>query len=111
MHAPHCTNRVRHVLSLLHPRKAYISRVQQLGLHLSRANDPRAERLLRPAWPNVQTGASMGFPLRWLSFGLLMPLCIVARVDARTDVLDRYVGSFAATGSILEGPGANSHRV
>jgi hypothetical protein len=53
----------------------------------------------------------MGFPLHWLSLGLLIPFSIVGRVDAGTDVLDRYVGSFTASGTILEGPDANSHRV
>jgi hypothetical protein len=53
----------------------------------------------------------MGSPLLWLSCGLLTPLCIAGGADAATTVLDRYVGSFAGSGTILEGPDANSHQV
>jgi len=53
----------------------------------------------------------MGSPLRWPTHGLLALLCLVGGAHAATAVLDRYVGSFVASGTILEGPNADSHRV
>jgi hypothetical protein len=53
----------------------------------------------------------MGSSLRWLTHGLLAPLCLVGGADAATAVLDRYAGSFVGSGTILEGPNADSHRV
>jgi hypothetical protein len=52
----------------------------------------------------------MGSPSRFLTHGILAPLCLVG-ADAATTVLDRYVGSFVGSGTILEGPNADSHRV
>jgi hypothetical protein len=49
--------------------------------------------------------------LRCLSCGLLMSLWLVGGSGAAPAVLDRYTGSFSASGTILEGPNANSHQV
>jgi hypothetical protein len=50
--------------------------------------------------------------LRWLSCGVLAPFCfVVGDAGAATAVLDRYAGSFAASGTVLVGPNANSHQV
>lgn len=45
-------------------------------------------------------------------FEVLVPFClVVGNASAATAVLDRYAGSFAASGTISVGPDANSHRV
>lgn len=49
--------------------------------------------------------------LRCLLSGFLAMLCIVEVANAAPAVLDRYTGSFAGSGTILEGPNANSHQV
>ena len=49
--------------------------------------------------------------LRCSLYGLLAPLCLVGCAEAAPAVLDRYAGSFSASGTILEGPNANSHQV
>ena len=50
--------------------------------------------------------------MRWLSCGAMVPLCLAVR-DARAalTVLDRYAGSFVATGTVLVGPNADPHRI
>jgi hypothetical protein len=53
----------------------------------------------------------MSFSLHRLFCRLLIPLGMIGGVEAGTDALDRYLGSFAASGTILEGPNANSHQV
>jgi hypothetical protein len=68
-------------------------------------------RLLRPVQPGIRKVASMGRSLRCLTCGLLAPLCLAGGAGAATMVLDRYAGSFTASGTILEGPDANSHQV
>lgn len=68
-------------------------------------------RLLRPEQSSIKKVVSMGRLLRCLFYGLLAPLCHVEGAGAATMVLDRYAGSFAASGTILEGPNANSHQV
>jgi hypothetical protein len=55
--------------------------------------------------------ASMHGLLRYLSCGLLAPLCLFGSAGAATAVFDRYAGSFAASGAIVEGPNANAHQV
>lgn len=49
--------------------------------------------------------------LRCSSCGLLAPLCLIGGTSTATAILERYAASFAASGTILEGPDANSHRV
>jgi hypothetical protein len=68
-------------------------------------------RLLRPEQTGIRKVVSMGRLLRCLTCGLLAPLCLVGGAGAATMVLDRYAGSFTASGTILEGPDANSHQV
>lgn len=50
-------------------------------------------------------------PLSCVACWLLVPLCLAGGVCATTTVLDRYVGVFAASGTILEGPNASPHQV
>jgi hypothetical protein len=53
----------------------------------------------------------MGNPTCWLSCMLLEALCMVGSADAAVAILDRYAGTFTASGTILEGPDAASHWV
>jgi hypothetical protein len=46
-----------------------------------------------------------------LSCGVLAMLCIVEIADAAPAILERYTGSFAGSGTILEGSNARSHQV
>jgi hypothetical protein len=46
-----------------------------------------------------------------LSFVLVAPLFPCGDAAAATAVLNRYTGSFVGSGTILEGPNANSHEV
>jgi hypothetical protein len=47
----------------------------------------------------------------WLLCGLMGPLSLIKGGYAASIALDRYVGTFAASGTVLEGPEANSHTV
>jgi hypothetical protein len=49
--------------------------------------------------------------LSCLFYTLLAPLCFAQGTGAVSAVLDRYTGSYAASGTILEGPNANAHQV
>jgi hypothetical protein len=60
---------------------------------------------------DVRKVASMHHLSRWLSCGFMMPLGLALGGAAAPTVLDRYTGSFAASGTILEGPNASSHQV
>jgi hypothetical protein len=53
----------------------------------------------------------MGYALRRMSHTFLALLCGIENAHAATAVLDRYVGSYVASGTILEGPNADSHQV
>jgi hypothetical protein len=45
-----------------------------------------------------------------LSYGVVAVLCL-GSTGAATAALDRYAGSFSASGTVLEGPNATSHQV
>jgi hypothetical protein len=49
--------------------------------------------------------------IRYLVCRILVLLSLVECASATTTVLDRYAGTFTASGTILEGPNANSHQV
>jgi hypothetical protein len=68
-------------------------------------------RLLWSEQLGIGKVVSMGRLLRCLTCGLLAPLGLVGGAGAVTMVLDRYAGSFTASGTIMEGPDANSHQV
>jgi hypothetical protein len=67
--------------------------------------------LLRLEQPNIGKVLSMDRLLLSLFCGPLAALCFVEGAGAATMVLDRYTGSFAASGTILEGPSASPHQV
>jgi hypothetical protein len=48
-----------------------------------------------------------------LSYGVIVLLCLAVGsvVKAAPAALDRYAGSFSASGTVLEGPNADSHQV
>jgi hypothetical protein len=48
-----------------------------------------------------------------MSYGVIALLCLAAggAVKAAPSALDRYAGSFSASGTVLEGPNADSHQV
>jgi hypothetical protein len=66
------------------------------------------------AWttqPSSSRVARVRHLLRCLSWGLLAPLYLAGGAGATTGILELYTGSFAASGTILEGPNAYSHQV
>ena len=49
--------------------------------------------------------------LRYLPPAFLVPFCLIGDAGAAAAVLNRYTGSYVGSGTILEGPNANSHEV
>ena len=89
--------------------KCSLTRDHRCGPALGAASG--AKRVLRSACSDTRKEASTRSPLRWLIHALLAPLWLVGGADAATAVLDRDIGSFVGSGTILERPNANSHRV
>ena len=98
-----------HRFAMMQNVKCSLTRDHRCGPALGAASG--AKRVLRFACSDTRKEASMRSPLRWLTHALLAPLWLVGGADAATAVLDRDSGSFVGSGTILERPNANSHRV
>lgn len=69
-------------------------------------------RMIRADLPGTNERASMHCRSLRLPSGVIALACAaVGSVGAAPAVFDLYAGSFSGTGTILEGPDANSHRV
>jgi hypothetical protein len=91
-------------------------RVKQVGQRAHKLQaagmTPGVTRLLKTGQACTQWEDSMRCLSHRLSCGVLAPLClVVGSTGAAIAALDRYAGSFSASGTVMEGPAATSHQV